>query len=54
MTAEYLVHLSCGCEHWYSVWCHPFSGALLSCPDHGDVRQVSTGTCRYVELHESS
>ncbi len=39
-TVEYEAQLSCGCAHWYHVAhvaCHPFRGARLSCPTHGDV-----------------
>lgn len=38
---SHLVLLSCGCQGEYSVLCHPFEGALLFCPSHGDVRSIS-------------
>lgn len=38
----YDVTLSCGCVREYSSLCHPFPGALLACPAHGDVRSLAT------------
>lgn len=43
---EYEVELSCGCVRWYPVWAHPFAGAILSCPEHGMVKQMLTGDSR--------
>lgn len=45
---EYEVRLSCGCTNWYPVTCHPFPGALLHCPEHGDVRGREAGQRRVV------
>lgn len=38
--ADYRVTLSCGCQRTYPSIIHPFPGALLACPAHGDVRSV--------------
>lgn len=39
---SYMARLSCGCSHRYSVLSHPFTGAALMCPRHGEVRSLFT------------